>query len=235
VFPDNELERALQDANAPGGDVLAWVGRVLGAQVWVPVTRTEDGGGHFHVLEHEGDSLVPVFTSDEQLEWAQPATDRVVVATRDLLEQLPAGVGLAVNPGGALGLPLSREALTQALTPGAGGRTAPAGTAMHLGRPAEEPSTLLTAIGEAVRAQAPGVREMSRVWAVVGDQPPGLVVVAALDQDTPAERERTLRAVASVAGAAAFSVDVSFAGDGGQLLAWTRQHATPFFVRERAG
>lgn len=235
MFPDNELEQALQAANAGDGDLLAWVGRLLGAPVWVPVTRTEDGGGHFHVLEHEGASLVPVFTSEEQLGSAQPATDRVVVPTRDLLEQLPEGVGLAVNPGGALGLPLSREALARAEGAAADGRTVAAGTSIYLGHPAEEPTTLLTAIADAVREQAPAVRELARVWAVVGDQPPGLVVVAAPDPDTPEERERTLRAVASVAGAAGFTVDVSFAGDGGRFLAWTRQHTSPFYVRGAVG
>ncbi|WP_017593719.1 SseB family protein [Nocardiopsis potens] len=122
-FPANPVEQALlrvleadredPEDTAPDAAFL----EALGAgRVWVPVPegsgrREEDGAVALPSLELDGAVFIPVFTSQEQYEQRSGDIPCAVLDARDLAQVLPEGVGLAVNPGNAAGLPVPPEAV----------------------------------------------------------------------------------------------------------------------------
>ena len=111
-------------------------------------------------------------------------------------------------------------------------QTLPVGTTVLLGEPAVEPTALLAAMTEAT-GSIPVVRALSRCWAQVGDQPPGLVVGVDLDPDDPDARAAVLRAI-DRAGATQhpdFTVGIAFWRDGGSFVEWMQQNVKPFHQR----
>ena len=225
-FPRNPLESRLLDASAGRIEVEEWLQDFLGASVWVPLTATEGTTGTFPVLTIDGGSYVPVFTSVEELDGGFPEGERVCPPVRELASVLPESVGLAVNPGGTVGLPVAGVVLRQAL--GIPTHVAE-GTTFRLGDPVEEPVQLLS---EVARALGPmhAVRAARRAWAVIGDGSPGLVLGLDIDPDNDEVRQRALDAVRRVVGAApaGYPVDVVFDNDQGPLVEWMHDHAVPF-------
>jgi type III secretion system (T3SS) SseB-like protein len=147
-------------------------------------------------------------------------------AVRELVAALPDSVGLAVNPGGTVGLPVGAAVLRQAL----GLPTdIQAGTTVRVGEPAEEPTALLAEVAESLVA-VPAVRAARRAWAVVGEGKPGLVLGLDVDPDAPEVRQLALDTVRRVVGRepAGFPVDVVFDNDRGPLVEWMHAHAEPF-------
>lgn len=146
----------------------------------------------------------------------------------EFVSYLPGNMGIAINPGGDLGLPLEPDAV-QMLS----GKplTVDAGTSVYLGDPAVEPAQLLAKVADALR-DLPGVKAARRCWAVVGSQPPGLVLSVDLTQDTDALREQVAKAVAEAGEKAppGFSVDVVFDADGSEFTNWMLANTTPFFT-----
>jgi hypothetical protein len=110
----------------------------------------------------------------------------------------------------------------------------PAGSRVYLGDPGQEPQQLLDAIALEF-AGVPAVREARRVWAVIDDGAPGLVVGIDLDPDAPGARRAGFAAVAGaqVTALAGFSVNVAFVQDQGELVAWMATNAAPFYRRKR--
>ena len=225
-FPRNELESRLLDASAGRIEVEAWLTDLAAASVWVPLAATDGQSGSFPVMSIDGGSYVPVFTSQEEIDRAAPGNDRVHPPVRELVTALPDSVGLAVNPGGTVGLPVPAAVLRQAL--GLPTDVA-AGTTVRVGDPAEEPTELLAGIA-AVLGEVPAVRAARRAWAVVGEGRPGLVLGLDVDPDSPEVRGQALEAVrrAVGTGAADFPVDVVFDNDRGPLVEWMHEHAEPF-------
>jgi hypothetical protein len=225
-FPRNDLESRLLDASAGRIGVDAWLGDLVATAVWVPLTATEGQSGTFPVMSIDGGSFVPVFTSVEELDRAAPGTQRVCPPVRELVAALPDSVGLAVNPGGTVGLPVGAAVLRQAL----GLPTdIQAGTTVRVGEPAEEPTALLAEVASALVA-VPAVRAARRAWAVVGEGKPGLVLGLDVDPDAPEVRQLALDTVRRVVGRepAGFPVDVVFDNDRGPLVEWMHAHAEPF-------
>jgi SseB protein C-terminal domain/SseB protein N-terminal domain len=228
-FPSNELEVGLVAAAEGGRTVASWLADLAQAKVWVQLEASNDKPGvAFPVITVDGKQYVPVFTSRKQLESTLGLVRLVNPPVDELVSHLPANMGIAINPGGDLGLPLEPDAV-QMLS--GKPRTVDAGTSVYLGDPAVEPEQLLAKVADALR-DIPLVKAARRCWAVVGSQPPGLVLSVDLAQDTDALREEVAKAVSEVGEKAppGFSVDVVFDADRSEFTDWMLANTTPFFT-----
>jgi hypothetical protein len=70
----------------------------------------------FRGLGPQGAGLIPVYTSVEQLALARGPVPWFALTGADLLEQLPAGYDLLLDPGGEAPLRLRPAALTRTMT-----------------------------------------------------------------------------------------------------------------------
>ncbi|MEU9624743.1 MULTISPECIES: enhanced serine sensitivity protein SseB [unclassified Streptomyces] len=123
-WPANELEEVLMaSVGSPeaGGRLVEVLGR---SHVWVPLPN---GGGpdspdlDLPTLEIEGAAYVPVFSSEQQfLSCVGAAMSFTVAPAREFARGLPPQLGMAVNPGGAVGTPLPPPAVAELCR---GGRT----------------------------------------------------------------------------------------------------------------
>ncbi|MEU0626892.1 enhanced serine sensitivity protein SseB [Streptomyces sp. NPDC005989] len=116
-WPANELEEVLMaSVGIPeaGGRLVEVLGR---SQVWVPLPN---GGGpdsaalDLPTVEIEGAAYVPVFSSEQQfLACVGTSLSFTVAPARDFARGLPPQLGIAVNPGGAVGMPLPPPAVAE--------------------------------------------------------------------------------------------------------------------------
>ncbi|MER7911517.1 MULTISPECIES: enhanced serine sensitivity protein SseB [unclassified Streptomyces] len=117
TWPGNELEEVLAaslgDPGA-GARLLEVLGR---SPVWVPLPN---GGGpdsadlDLATLEIDGAAYVPVFSSEQQLRaCAGDHMSFAVAPARDFARGLPPQLGIAVNPGGTVGVPLPPPAVAE--------------------------------------------------------------------------------------------------------------------------
>ena len=108
----------------------------------------------------------------------------VVVPAAGLARRLPAGLGLALNPDGAPGLPLYPESVSYLARLDQRGAAA-----IGVGHPPTEPLALLTEVRARLR-RLRFVRSASRAWLSVPDRGEGLVIAVALDDPAsePAHR-----------------------------------------------
>ena len=135
----------------------------------------------------------------------------MVVPAAGLARRLPAGLGLALNPDGAPGLPLYPESVSYLA------RLDQRSPAIGVGHPPTEPLALLNEVQARLR-RLRFVRAASRAWLSVPDRGEGLVIAVALDDPAsePAHRAvigALIAAVASVPLHVPFPVDVTFPGE----------------------
>ncbi|MDO0925625.1 enhanced serine sensitivity protein SseB [Streptomyces sp. TG1A-8] len=133
-WPGNELEEVLSvslGAPGAGGRIVEVLGRSF---VWVPLPN--GGGPHsgaldLPTLEIDGQVYVPVFSSEEQFRQAAGSHLSYTIAPAvEFARGLPPQAGIAVNPGGVVGVPLPPEAVAELCRtgrtpldgPGSGGR-----------------------------------------------------------------------------------------------------------------
>ncbi|MET9953096.1 enhanced serine sensitivity protein SseB [Streptomyces sp. NPDC006339] len=117
TWPGNELEEVLAASlgnPAAGGRLVEVLGR---SPVWVPLPN---GGGpdspdlDLPTLEIDGSAYVPVFSSREQfLACVGEHMSYTVAPARDFARGLPPQLGIAVNPGGTVGVPLPPPAVAE--------------------------------------------------------------------------------------------------------------------------
>ncbi|POX53622.1 enhanced serine sensitivity protein SseB [Streptomyces sp. Ru72] len=116
-WPGNELEEVLSASlgiPSAGGRIVEVLGRSF---LWVPLPN--GGGPHsgpldLPTLELEGQAYVPVFSSEEQFRHAAGGHMSYTVApAAEFARGLPPQVGIAVNPGGVVGIPLPPEAVAE--------------------------------------------------------------------------------------------------------------------------
>ena len=136
----------------------------------------------------------------------------VVVPAAGLARRLPAGLGLALNPDGAPGLPLFPESVSYLARLGQHGAAT-----IGVGHPPTEPLALLNEVRTRLR-RLRFVRSASRAWLSVPDRAEGLVIAVALDDPAsePAHRAvigALLAAVGSVPLHVPFPVDAVFPGE----------------------
>jgi len=136
----------------------------------------------------------------------------VVVPAAGLAKRLPTGLGLALNPDGAPGLPLYPESVSYLAGLGERGPAA-----IAVGHPPAEPLALLAEVRARLR-RLRFVRSASRAWLSVPDQGGGLVIAVALDDPASQRAHRAvigalLAAVASVPLHVPYPVDAVFPGE----------------------
>ncbi|MFG2517139.1 enhanced serine sensitivity protein SseB [Streptomyces sp. NPDC048584] len=129
-WPGNELEEVLSASlgvPSAGGRVVEVLGRSF---VWIPLPN---GGGRdstdldLPTMELDGQAYVPVFSSEEQFrQVAGSHLSYTIAPAVEFARGLPPQVGIAVNPGGVVGIPLPPPAVAELCR---AGRAMPAGTA----------------------------------------------------------------------------------------------------------
>jgi len=228
-FPVNELEEGLVAAAEGRRTVESWLEDFAQAMVWVPLEQSEaDASGTMQTITLDAKPYVPVFTSRQQLESTLGAAPMVNPPMNDFVNYLPAGVGVAINPGGDLGMPLEASAVQMLQGQP---RTVKADTSVMLGDPAIEPVDFLARLSDLLK-DIQGVKAARRCWAAVGSQPPGLVLSVDLVLADDHQRQEVMKAVAKAVEIQTldYSVDVVFDADASEFTGWMLAHTSPFFT-----
>ncbi|MFJ2951783.1 enhanced serine sensitivity protein SseB [Streptomyces sp. NPDC087226] len=130
-WPGNELEEVLSASlgvPSAGGRVVEVLGRSF---VWIPLPN---GGGRdstdldLPTMELDGQAYVPVFSSEEQFrQVAGSHLSYTIAPAVEFARGLPPQVGIAVNPGGVVGIPLPPPAVAELCRAGRAMPVGPAG------------------------------------------------------------------------------------------------------------
>ncbi|WP_435130766.1 enhanced serine sensitivity protein SseB [Actinacidiphila sp. bgisy144] len=249
TWPANELEEVLS-ASLGNPSATPRLLEVLGrSRVWVPLPN----GGSREAADLDlptvvlgGAPYVPVFSSEQQFRQAADGMPCTVAPVHEFARGLPPLVGIAVNPGGAVGVPLPPAAVAELCRPAQGerqaafagvrGGDAPPGARVRLWEPDhdEEPVDFLAAAaGEFAVTSV--VLSGRRALAVVEEEPPALFVGVELDRWTEADRSAAMDALGRAMGAAQppwpvhlILLDVAQdpVGD------WMLETVRPFFARD---
>ncbi|MGP3925560.1 enhanced serine sensitivity protein SseB [Streptomyces sp. 8N616] len=181
---------------------------VLGrSHVWVPLP---EGGSResrdldLPTVEIEGRAYVPVFSSEQQFLQAVGAHMAFTIApAREFARGLPPQLGIAVNPGGAVGVPLPPPAVAELCRIGRTELDGPAtGGRVRLFEPdwQDEPVDFLAAAaGEFATTGL--VRTARRALASVEGDAPALFVGVELVRWEPHARDAVLHALGRALGA----------------------------------
>ncbi len=181
--------------------------------------------------------------ADVERPWQRAGDSRVaphiVVPAAALARHLPAGLGLALNPGAEASVPIYPEGVTELAavhTPAAG--DAACGVPVRVGHPPAEPEALLREVSTGLHA-LPSVRYASRAWLSVPGQGEGLIISVALDDPASEPAHEAVvgtieRAVAAVPLQAPFPIDVTFPGESEPDLVddWVAKNTAPFYTRD---
>ncbi|MEV6109376.1 enhanced serine sensitivity protein SseB C-terminal domain-containing protein [Streptomyces sp. NPDC051940] len=238
-FPVNELEEVLQAALGDPGAVPRLL-EVLGrSHLWVPLP---EGGGptsetlRLPTTEIGGAAYVPVFSSKEQfLAVVGTHMSFTVAPAREFARGLPPQLGIAVNPGGAVGIPLPPAAVAE-LARERSAPGAPSGGRVRLYEPdwQDDPVDFLAAARAEFEA-TPQVYSARRGLAAVETGPAQLFVgVELYDPAAPDARDAALAALgrALAAHPVTWPVQLVFldAADD-PVIGWLRERVRPFFTR----
>lgn len=155
----------------------------------------------------------------------------MVLTGRELADLLAPELGIAINPGAGLGLPLNPEGVRRLR-----GGAVPTGTRMRLGAPADEPTDLLAALGASFSA-IPAVLEARRALAQIGEQAPIMLIGVHADQRIGTWQDDILAAVRTVTARTPipYPVDTVFLDrDDEPVAAWMLRNTDPFYRRTTA-
>ena len=214
-------------------------------------------------VTYHGAEFVPAFTSVRELAaWNQSATPlgsgsvpasrradddkprpgdgpastpHIVVPAAELARLLPAGVGIALNPGTGASIPIYPDGVGY-LAADPIPVTVADGAQIRVGRPPTDPVALLTVMRAAL-GSIPDVEEASRAWLSIPGEGEGLVISVTLHD--PASEAVQLdvisaieRAVDTVPGPG-YPIDVTFPGESepDQVDELISAHAEPFYTR----
>jgi SseB protein C-terminal domain/SseB protein N-terminal domain len=243
-FPENHVEAVLARASQRQADAAELLAALAEAELLVPVAgpapaRAADARARLPTVEDGGLRYVPVFTSATQLQRYGHAGGHLRLHGRDLAAALDPATGLAVNLRGDLGLPLT-PAQVRAMAGPAGrdagvdglAATLPAGRAVRLGEPAEEPSQLLDCLAAMLAGHAEVRAAYRALLQPSPSQAPRLLV--GLELDDPDAGQPLLEAAGRAARQLADrDVDlVAFGADGdGGVGTWMQLHTRPFHRR----
>lgn len=232
-FPANEVEQAMLEASADPSRMGRFLAALRAGELWVPVTADPEQGRSvtLYTVDVDGRPHTVVFTSHEQLSAWADGVPHVVAPTPSFVESLPPAAGLAVNPGGQLGLPLPPEAVADL---GSGRQTVPAGTRLRIGEPAQEPVEVLAQVSYAL-GEVPHVQAARRAWVQMDDAPPSLAVGLSL---RPGADEQAVLAAVRAAfddvlrrSAPGFAIDVvALDGATDPIASWMQANADPFYA-----
>ncbi|MGW1136886.1 enhanced serine sensitivity protein SseB [Streptomyces zhihengii] len=177
-WPGNELEETLAAAlgnPAAGGRIVEVLGR---SHIWVPLPN---GGSpdsrdlDLPTTEIAGAAYVPVFSSEQQfLAIVGSHMPFAVAPAREFARGLPPQLGIAVNPGGAVGVPLPPPAVAELCRSGRTPLDGPAsGGRVRLFEPdwQEEPVDFLSAAAGEFEASGVVVSARRALASVEGEAP----------------------------------------------------------------
>lgn len=236
AFPANHVERCLVAAMHDTSRTPELMDALADAEVWVPLPA---GGGptdnelSLPTTEIDGHPYVPVFSSEEQFRRVAGPMACTVAPVREFARGLPPNVGLAVNWGGEVGIPIPAPLVLElARVPGAG--TMGARVTLAEPVPDEEPYVLLAAAAEEFAA-TPVVLTARRALGVVEDDAPCLFIGVELDRWQEEDRRQAIAALERAVGRAGTPWPVSMVlvdlaqdpiGD------WMLDSVRPFYERD---
>ncbi len=229
-LPDDE--RPVTDGSA----VLLPTVTYLGAEFVPAFTSAQQLVAWYDRGKAAGQASVPAqhLPDDPTHSGAGPfaAMSHIVVPAAELARLLPAGVGIALNPGAEASVPIYPEGVGYL----ASALMLANGVQVRVGRPPADPVTLLAEIRAALR-DIPAVQQASRAWLSVPGQGEGLVISVTLhDPGSEAAHGQVISAIEWAVGAVPaqrFPIDVTFPGEGepGQVDEWIAAQAESFYVR----
>ncbi|MFB8210223.1 MULTISPECIES: enhanced serine sensitivity protein SseB [unclassified Streptomyces] len=239
-WPANELEEVLgASLGTPeaGGRLLEVLGR---SHVWVPLPN---GGGpearelDLPAMDIDGVAYVPVYSSEHQfLTCVGDRMSFTIAPAAEFARGLPPQLGLAVNPGGAVGLPLPPPAVAELCRAGRTPLDGPAtGGRVRLYEPdwKEEPVDFLAAA--AGEFQESGVvRTARRVLASIEGDDPVLFVGVEFSTWDGAGQSAPMEALGRALGRVAVPWPVNLvlldvAQD--PVAEWMLERVRPFYTR----
>ena len=221
------------------------------ARLWVPLPAggpiTDGSAVALPTVTYLGAEFIPCFTSVQRLScwpgrpdasslaWQRSGDTRVVphivVPAADLARHLPAGLGLAVNPGAEASVPIYPEGVSYLAA-------AASGAIAQVGHPPTEPEALLGEVSWCLRS-VPTVRHASRAWLSVPGQGEGLIISVTLDDPASEPARQAVlgvieRAVTAIPQQVSFPIDVTFPGESEPDLVdeWVAGNTKPFYTCE---
>ncbi|MFD0357867.1 enhanced serine sensitivity protein SseB [Streptomyces sp. NPDC127110] len=238
-WPANELEQVLGAALGrpdAGPRIMDALGR---SQVWVPLPN---GGGpdsaslDLPTMLIDGAAYVPVYSSEAQFRIAAgPAMDFAVAPAVEFARGLPPQLGIAVNPEGAVGVPLPPAAVAELCRAGRTELDGPAGGArVRLFEPdwQDDPVDFLAAAAEEFRATGAVAAAHRCLASVEGGDPQLYIGVRLLGWD-PESRNVPLEALGRALGRVPAPWPVQLilldaAED--PVTEWIRERVRPFYL-----
>ncbi|MFJ8001468.1 enhanced serine sensitivity protein SseB [Streptomyces sp. NPDC096310] len=206
AWPGNELEEVLTASlgnDAAGGRLVEVLGR---SEIWVPLPN---GGGpdspalDLPTVEIDGAPYVPVFSSHQQfLSCVGDHMAFTVAPARDFARGMPPRLGIAINPGGAVGAPLPPLAVAELCRVGRTPLDGPAsGGRVRLFQPdwKEDPVDFLAAAAAEFGATGT-VATARRALASVEGEPPVLFIGVQLSSWEAADRNAPMDALGRALG-----------------------------------
>jgi hypothetical protein len=231
-FPANALEAALAATRAGAATADQLLDALAVNTLWVPLPAGagNDGQAQLPIMVLDGRPYVAAYTSGEQFAKGAGALAYMELTGRQLAETMAEELGLAVNPGAELGLPVNADGVR---TLRDGRKKVPAGARIRLGEPAEEPLRLIAALRENFAA-VPAVLEARRALAQIGDEAPALLIGLRADQRIPGWQPDSVAAVkeAATRAEAPLPVETVFLDDESDpVTSWMLTHPEPFYRR----
>ena len=238
------IEQALAAAANDPGQVADLLDELSRGRLWLPLPDarpvTDGSAVLLPTVTYLGAEFVPAFTSagrlaswlDQDPEPPFASMPHIVVPAAELARRMPAGVGIALNPGAETSMPIYPEGVGYL----AAARVFADGTQVRVGRPPADPLPLLGEVRSALSA-VPGVQQAARAWLSVSGQGEGLVISVTLDDPaSQAAHQQVVDAVQRAVQAAPeqdFAIDVTFPGESepDQMDAWISAYAEPFYTR----
>ncbi|MDN3295989.1 enhanced serine sensitivity protein SseB [Streptomyces ficellus] len=177
AWPGNELEEVLAASlgnPAAGGRLVEVLGR---SPLWVPLPN---GGGpdspdlDLPTLEIDGQAYVPVFSSEQEfLRCVGAHMPYTVAPAVEFARGLPPQLGIAVNPGGAVGAPLPPPAVAELCRAGRTPLDGASGARVRLFEPdwQDDPVDLLSAAAAEFDATGTVLTARRCLASIEGDSP----------------------------------------------------------------
>ncbi|MBV2151887.1 enhanced serine sensitivity protein SseB C-terminal domain-containing protein [Kitasatospora sp. SUK 42] len=242
-WPANELEQVLTAALGDPGATPRVIEVLARSQVWVPLPAGGDPNGQsldLPVIELGGDPYVPVFSSQEVFLQQAPGMAFAVAPVREFARGLPLGVGIAVNPEAAVGIPVPPQGVAELRRGPREDRweqhpEAPSGGRVALREPVpgEDPEHFLAACRAELSA-LPGVLTARRALASIEGEPTVMFVGVQLDPAAPADPAAVNDALGRALGTAPLPggvhlVLLDLADD--PVVEWLITRVLPFYTR----
>lgn len=232
-FPANPVESALVAAMRDPSRAEALFEALAEADVWVPLPEggnPADSELTLPTTEIDGRPYVPVFSSEEEFRRIAGPMACTVAPMREFARGMPPHVGIAVNPGGEVGIPIPPPGVLELARPAGSG---PRGARVRLYEPDQEPMDFLIAAA-AEFTHVPVVLSARRGLGVIENDPPCLFIGVELDRWQEEDRLAAVGALERALGRAACPWPVNVVlldvaqdpvGD------WMLERTQPFYLR----